>query len=1034
MIKFNSILFCLLANMAYSQVQNYAKAPNSYIYDLPLAKQHNYGGLEIPVAKAYAMWSQYEYLKTNGNPTPIPPGLQSASLYWEDVPGLVTGVNVISSAEAADAKIKVDISKGKGKGNAVIAFKVDGVIYWSWHIWVTDDPTKGVYYSHLTETDVNGNPIYIQYMDRNLGALSSSFLDNQWQKSGGLMYEWGRKDPFPPLVHKDADFYKIYGEVGVLRHKQIDPVNTIPVTVRPFDEIEKNIQYSVKNPLTYIINTDNTGNWFSSSRFRVPGASPNYMTWDLWSDNAKGGNSNGNSSNAALRNESRSYELKSELDPCPSGWRIPSYLGRETQNNNLSFFGRHDWNNDDIVPANRQLFPDTMSPVMHGVRVYAGLGIDFTDAATGGRNIGIMPTPGAYVYYPNSAAPNAPVGVTFQDNAANGGLWSATYGYDGGRLFSFISDQARNNTAVGLHALYNNITNPTKAGNAVRCMRDPNLQYIGDFPTQYFVAPRENFTEGLNNPNSYMVVGQQTLSIPVSKAFSVYNQILTEQEMRSSENLTARVIWSSNPQLLTGISLNVNNTDARLSTIDLAINPAEFGNAVVGLYYNTPDSPALWSWHIWAPEEDPNTNIVTYTTENPIYTPYNFVNATLSKSPALTTRFMDRNLGAISNNISTSAAGGLLYQWGRKDPLPSFAGNRTVYLASDFKNGGGTSGETARPVKYEQLSTQAYESELTEAYDVYGSVQPAEKDKIRENILYSIANPLTFLYQRNLGQVYDGGNHYANDLSKIRDWASDERGQGFNRWGHADVKSPFDPCPEGWRVPDVSHTNLYTGSKGNSPWYNGRFNDAYGRPGVIQDQWHTISLHYGGVYLPGNGWVFANSGYNVGDFPVDGIRGEIGENQFSTVRSGVWTASMADMNTGFALAMMFQGDKVQTGTGAYPQAAMSVRCMQDEKRLLPMQGARPKPRRQVIVLPAPESAMAAPKVNKDTRIYPNPFRDHLMVEGITGLYEFYDMSGKLVLKGEAQGRIETANLLEGVYMLKLSTTDGKVVTKKVLKQ
>ena len=168
-------------------------------------------------------------------------------------------------------------------------------------------------------------------MDRNLGATSKSFLDDQWQKSGGLMYEWGRKDPFPPLVYKDSNFYEITGEVGVLKHKQIDPVNTIPVQVRPFNEIEKNIQYSVKNPITYIVNTDAGGNWFSSSRYKVAGVSPNYITWDLWSDNAKGGNSNANSSSTTLKNESRSYELKSELDPCPNGWRVPSYKGRETQ-------------------------------------------------------------------------------------------------------------------------------------------------------------------------------------------------------------------------------------------------------------------------------------------------------------------------------------------------------------------------------------------------------------------------------------------------------------------------------------------------------------------------------------------------------------------------------------------------------------------------------------------------------------------------------------------------------------------------------
>ncbi|MCB4234294.1 hypothetical protein LDL59_02000 [Kaistella anthropi] len=71
----------------------------------------------------------------------------------------------------------------------MIAFKVDGTIYWSWHIWVTDNPENGIAYSQGTETDIDGNPITVQYMDRNLGAVSGSFLENDWQKSGGLMYE-----------------------------------------------------------------------------------------------------------------------------------------------------------------------------------------------------------------------------------------------------------------------------------------------------------------------------------------------------------------------------------------------------------------------------------------------------------------------------------------------------------------------------------------------------------------------------------------------------------------------------------------------------------------------------------------------------------------------------------------------------------------------------------------------------------------------------------------------------------------------------
>lgn len=1016
MKKLHLFVICCIANLAYSQTPNYAKAPNSYIYDLDLAHLQNYGGIEIPVKKAYEMWSKYEYLKTDGAFIPIPTGIQSASVYWEDVPGLVERATVVPSANPSDSKIKVEINKGKGKGNAVVAFKVDGIIYWSWHIWVTDNPQNGVAYSHGTETDVDGNLITVQYMDRNLGAVSSNFLGNDWQKSGGLMYEWGRKDPFPPLVYKDSDFYEISGEVGVLRHRQIDPANTIPVKIRPYNEIEKNIQYSVNNPITYIINTDATGNWFSSSRYKVPGISPNYVTWDLWSDNAKGGNSNGNSSNTALKAESRSYELKSELDPCPNGWRVPSYYGRETQNNNLSFFGKHDWNNDDLVEANRRLFPESMSPNLQGIKVYPGLGMDFTNAQSGARNLGMLSVSGGYVYYPNAAAPNAPIGIVFQDENANGGLWSATYAYDGARIFSMISDPLRTNTSVGLHEIYNNQTNPTKAGNAVKCMKDPNITKIGNFATHYFTSPKEDYRTGLDNPNSYVLINKRELQIPVNKAFAVHNQLLSDHEMPAADNLIAKVLWSTNAKLITAVNINLNTADVKNSLINVQLNPTETGNAVVSLHNGSKDGPALWSWHLWATKSDPTLNVATYITENPVPTTYNFVNASASKLPPLKTVFMDRNLGAESSDLNSGLANGLHYQWGRKDPIPNFSGSNsnTIFLDN-------------APLQKSIVSSN-YNEDYTKKYEIYSSANSVKHKKIQENIKFSVQNPLSFMYHSMTGKIYDGGNHYANDLSKVLDWVSNERGEADDRWGHGGKKSPFDPCPEGWRVPDVSMRNLYKGSKGNSPWYNSYHPDAYGKPGVIQDQWHDINIFYGGTVDP-NGWKFETPSFYIGNFPNDGIRGELGGNTVTKDRSGVWTAALADLNTGYALAMQFQGNKMQTGTGVYPQAGMSVRCAKDENRLL---GAPVERSNQTLsttpVEPKPENA--------DLQAYPNPFSDEFYVANPDAvLYEIYDFSGKLVLTGKVNNqKVTAAKMQKGIYVVKITMKDGTALTKKMVKQ
>lgn len=70
------------------------------------------------------------------------------------------------------------------KGNAAIAAKdAEGTILWSWHIWLTDKP-KDQAYNNGAGT----------MMDRNLGATSATPGD---AGALGLLYQWGRKDPFP---------------------------------------------------------------------------------------------------------------------------------------------------------------------------------------------------------------------------------------------------------------------------------------------------------------------------------------------------------------------------------------------------------------------------------------------------------------------------------------------------------------------------------------------------------------------------------------------------------------------------------------------------------------------------------------------------------------------------------------------------------------------------------------------------------------------------------------------------------------------
>lgn len=1025
-MKFIPIFIFLLSLNAQAQTTDFKKAPNSYIYDLDLANNDHYDGINIPVRKAYEMWESSTFLKIQNKNNPIPAGTLSATLFWEDVPGLVSSVEIEQAANPADSKIAVHINNGKGKGNAVVAFKVNGEIFWSWHVWVTDNPENGVVYQHGFESNFDDVPATIQYMDRNLGAVSNHFIGNNWQKSSGMMYEWGRKDPFPPLVNKDQHFYELNGEVGNLKHPSIAPNNTIPVVVRPSNDIGENMRYSAKNPIHYIVNIDNSGNWFSNQRHKTPGT--DFISWDLWSDNAEGGNSNANSSSTVLSKESRTYELKSELDPCPNGFRVPSYYGRVTQNNNLSFFGRKsNWSNDDPTVL-AKILPNAVNTSLDGIKVYPGLGMDFTNAYYGQRNIGVLPVSGGMVYYPNSVAPGAPIGSMFQDNNANGVLWSATYGYDGARGFSMISDPARTNTTVGLNAIYNNQTFPTKSGNAVRCMKDVNLLKIGDFPTEYITSNKTNDAEGLYNPNTYLVLDNNPISIPVNKAFAVYNQLLTNHDDLQADKIVAKVLWTTNPKLIKNIKVEIQN-EVKNSIITVFTNEEQYGSAVISLHEHDTSNPALWSWMIWAPKKNPEENTLVYTTEQALPTNGNFVNPTKSMLPPLTTEFMTLNLGAetpffsLSEETDAKSYTGHHYQWGRKDALPNFPidenGNEgVIYLGSENSSAN-------QIFNYQSIVEDDYRKIFTTSFNDYQSLNGPKHKKISDNISYSVQFPLNFLYQESIGDIYNGGTH-VNNLNKIKDWVLDERNQAADRWGHADRKSPYDPCPDGWRVPDVSFTNLYTGSKGNSPWYNGFHNDVYGKPGVIQDQWHNVQNFYNGVYSP-NGFVFENSYYNIGNFGKDGIRGELGENNLTFERYGVWTASLADRDTGFALALQFEDKKMQTGTGVYPQAGMGVRCAKDEVRYMGNASAKGK-------IHITDKTTNAVNLEKEFFAYTNE-ESFVITNPKAKNYSVYDMSGKLVLSGGLKNmEINTASLLPGYYLLTVLLENNEIISQKILRK
>lgn len=1080
----NLLLFLLVlfySISAKSQSLDYTRAPNSFIFD-PF--QNDTDGFYIPVVKAYAMWGDPNgYLN---NPISAS-GVLSASIYWEDVSGLIKSdpstsalydLPIVGSGQ--NAKIKVLIDKAKGEGNAVVALKVDGEIKWTWHVWVTDSPTDGVEYSQGFETDLAGNPFTVKYMDRNLGAINASFLGDDWHKSGGLMYEWGRKDPFPPLVYKDFSYYKISGEVGTIVHraalnKHVNDV-ILPVVYRPYDDINSNIKYSVNNPIQYILNPIysssgtpiNNGEdswtqlssgrwvlgvnatWFSKSQYESP-----TKAWDLWGDNYKGGNSNASSSNTTVANDSKSYELKSPYDPCPNGWRIPSNYGRVTTNNNHSPWGRknsggnddgytssiqvnsqaqydaittqkaslRDLNGDNVINSSdfpqtvayndpsinggkfyNTVMPNAQNPVLAGIKAYPGLGFDFSAASN--RNLGLMPVSGNYENYPNVVVPgnvatNGLGSVVFQDQEADGALWSATYAEGGARHLKLISSLEMDKPDRFDFVVATNVTTPTKDGNAVRCIEDPNIDFLPDFEIETIAAQEDisSYMDWTKDPNTYLIEPlstSQILEIPVRKAYAMQKLYLSEDgNLPQGSVKTPSVYWTTNTGMIEKLELEGADENAK---IKVTLKANQYGNAVVALHIGnngvfgaTQPDPVIWSWHIWSPETVPGE--VAYTTESPLPTNNQIVNMTNSSAPPLSTTFMDRNLGALQmmpNEFGHapelrkpfSKSGGMHYQWGRKDPIPTFTnpglydvdGATSSYVIyRQISNG---SNNTLTSTNFAQVDKNSYLTNYTKDYSNYSSgiTNATPKfEKVKNGIRYSVKNPLTFMYHNEIvGEDYSfgGTKPMSEKVAKVKDWVSDERGLAQDRWGHGTEKSPYDPCPVGWRVPDASYASLSNEwkMKGTSPWYYSKsvyVDDGvtkYGNPqretSFITTNNSTSLKEYPGINHKASfptanhhGWVFNNSLYNIGNIPSTGIRGMLGGNNFQNpygyyptenykALTGLWTASPGDHLSGYAIALEIQGFNVSnaslgrmyTGAGHYPQAAMGVRCAKDEPR------------------------------------------------------------------------------------------------------
>ena len=172
--------------------------------------------------------------------------------------------DLIKCADYKDEYVVFETSESYKEGNAVIAVRdYSGNVLWSWHIWLTDQPQEQIYFNDAGTM-----------MDRNLGATSATPGD---VGALGLLYQWGRKDPF-------------LGSSSISSNVEAKSTIIWPEAEKISSTVGT-IDFVTSHPTTFVTASSSIDDWHYSSRDNT-----------LWTI---------------------SKSSKSIYDPCPVDWRVP---------------------------------------------------------------------------------------------------------------------------------------------------------------------------------------------------------------------------------------------------------------------------------------------------------------------------------------------------------------------------------------------------------------------------------------------------------------------------------------------------------------------------------------------------------------------------------------------------------------------------------------------------------------------------------------------------------------------------------------
>ena len=584
---------------------NLSERGNANCYIVPQSGYYSFDGTVIGNGE-FGFTAENNFHTNTHEISPV-----TADLLWADNHTLIKGCGY----DASTGMVKF-LTSGD-EGNAVIAVKdSEGNILWSWHIWMTDQPEEQVYFNNAGTM-----------MDRNLGAISATPGD---VGALGLLYQWGRKDPF---LGSSSVFYAA------------QPPSTIdwPAAVGA-DYETGTIDYSVQHPTTFISQGPYNNDWLYTGSSNV-----DYSRWQ---------------------------SQKTIYDPCPAGWRVPdggpdgvwakagivldgsydsSYCGITFENNGLSLWypSAGDRASSSGALQSQNSYGNYWSVTPEGSGVYR---FSFSSSGMQNTNSDNYPAWGFSVRcmkdegYVDISYPQVKISF-FEDITTSSAKLVALVKSEGvspvterGFIYGTQPDlsdgtkvqcgEGRGEFSYALTGLSNATKYYVKAY-AVNS-RGETQTPITDFATKY--SNEEISLSSSETANCYMVSYPGTYSFDCTVKGNSLESIGTP--------VSAEVLWESygtSETPVVGSLVSSVSVEGDLIVFEVP-EPYREGNAVIAV--KDASGEILWSWHIWL-------------TDQPQGQIYNNNAGTM----------MDRNLGAISTTPGDVGALGLLYQWGRKDPF-----------------------------------------------------------------------------------------------------------------------------------------------------------------------------------------------------------------------------------------------------------------------------------------------------------------------------------------------------------------------------